>query len=169
MVSSPPRTCRPGGAALAPGSRAGASHTARWAGRGALDRNAGGFCFKRSGRGWEGVRGLREPPHPLEECRSVAAFPGRCCVVGTISCASRLPAQGHPTAQPLLAPHHVRQGVAQAVKASAYNDGDPGSIPGSGRSPGEGNGNTFQYSCLRNPSDRAGATVHGATKESDTT
>ena len=36
-------------------------------------------------------------------------------------------------------------------KASAYNAGDPGSIPGSGRSPGEGNGNPFQYSCLENP------------------
>ena len=36
-------------------------------------------------------------------------------------------------------------------KASAYNAGDPGSIPGLGRSPGEGNGNPFQYSCLENP------------------
>ena len=33
-------------------------------------------------------------------------------------------------------------------KASAYNEGDPVSIPGSGRSPGEGNGNPLQYSCL---------------------
>ena len=33
-------------------------------------------------------------------------------------------------------------------KASAYNEGDPGSSPGSGRSPGEGNGNPLQYSCL---------------------
>ena len=33
-------------------------------------------------------------------------------------------------------------------KVSAYNVGDPGSIPGSGRSPGEGNGNPLQYSCL---------------------
>ena len=33
-------------------------------------------------------------------------------------------------------------------KASAYNAGDPGSIPGSGGSPGEGNGNPLQYSCL---------------------
>ena len=33
-------------------------------------------------------------------------------------------------------------------KASAYNEGNPGPIPGSGRSPGEGNGNTLQYSCL---------------------
>ena len=38
-------------------------------------------------------------------------------------------------------------------KASAYNVGDPGSIPGSGRSPGEGNGNPLQYSCLENPMD----------------
>ena len=39
-------------------------------------------------------------------------------------------------------------------KASAYNVGDPGLIPGSGRSPGEGNGNPLQYSCLENPMDR---------------
>ena len=39
-------------------------------------------------------------------------------------------------------------------KASVYNAGDPGSIPGSGRSPGEGNGNPLQYSCLENPMDR---------------
>ena len=38
-------------------------------------------------------------------------------------------------------------------KVSAYNAGDPGSIPGSGRSPGEGNGNPLQYSCLENPID----------------
>ena len=37
------------------------------------------------------------------------------------------------------------------VKASAWNAGDPGSIPESGRSPGEGNGNPLQYSCLENP------------------
>ena len=35
-------------------------------------------------------------------------------------------------------------------KASAYSVGDPGSIPGLGRSPGEGNGNPLQYSCLEN-------------------
>ena len=39
-------------------------------------------------------------------------------------------------------------------KASVYNVGDPGSIPGLGRSPGEGNGNPLQYSCLENPMDR---------------
>ena len=36
---------------------------------------------------------------------------------------------------------------------SAYNAGDPGSIPGSGRSPAEENGNPFYYSCLENPRD----------------
>ena len=39
-------------------------------------------------------------------------------------------------------------------KASAYNAGDRGSIPGSGRSPGERDGNPLQYSCLENPMDR---------------
>ena len=38
-------------------------------------------------------------------------------------------------------------------KESVYNAGDPGSILGSGRSPGEGNGNPLQYSCLENPMD----------------
>ena len=47
-------------------------------------------------------------------------------------------------------------------KESAYNAGDPGLIPGFGRSPGEGNGNQLQYSCLGNPMDRGTwrATVH---------
>ena len=39
-------------------------------------------------------------------------------------------------------------------KESACNVGNPGLIPGSGRSPGEGNGNPLQYSCLENPRDR---------------
>ena len=52
------------------------------------------------------------------------------------------------------------------VKASACNAGDPGSIPGSGRSPGEGNGNPLQYSCLENPMDGGAwwATAHWVAK-----
>ena len=48
------------------------------------------------------------------------------------------------------------------VKASAFDEGDPGLIPGLGRSHGEGNGNPLQYSCLGNPKDREArqATVH---------
>ena len=51
-------------------------------------------------------------------------------------------------------------------KASAYNAGDLGSIPGSGRCPGEGNGKLHQYSCLGNPMDRGAwwATVHGVAR-----
>ena len=41
-------------------------------------------------------------------------------------------------------------------KVSACDEGDPGFIPGSGRSPGEGNGSPLQYSCLENPTDRGG-------------
>ena len=56
-------------------------------------------------------------------------------------------------------------------KGSTYNAGDLGSIPGLGRSPGEGNGNPLQYSCLENPMD--GGTWLGYSpwgrKESDTT
>ena len=55
-------------------------------------------------------------------------------------------------------------------KASACNAGDPGSILGLGKSPGEGNGNPLQYSCLENPMDRRAwqATVHRVA-ESDMT
>ena len=51
-------------------------------------------------------------------------------------------------------------------KESTCNAGDPGSISGSGRYPGEGNGNPLQYSCLENPMDREAwwATVHGGHK-----
>ena len=51
-------------------------------------------------------------------------------------------------------------------KASVCNAGHLGSIPGSGRSPGEGNGNPLQYSCLENPMDGRAwwATVHGVAK-----
>ena len=56
--------------------------------------------------------------------------------------------------------------VAQLVKISACNAGDLGLIPGLGRSPGEGNGNPLQYSCLENPRDGGAwrATVHEAAR-----
>ena len=61
--------------------------------------------------------------------------------------------------------------VVKNPPANAGDAGDTGSTPGSGRYPGEGNGNPLQYSCLGNPMDRGTwwFTIHGVTKESDTT
>ena len=61
--------------------------------------------------------------------------------------------------------------VVKSRSASGGDVRDMGSIPGSGRSPGEGNGNTLQYSCLGNPMDKGSwqATVHRVTKQMDTT
>ena len=57
------------------------------------------------------------------------------------------------------------------IKNLPAQAGDVGSIPGLERSPGGRHGNPFQYSCLENPKDRGAwwATVHGVTKELDTT
>ena len=57
------------------------------------------------------------------------------------------------------------------LPAKAGGARDAGSVPGSGRSPGVGNGNPVQYSCLENSMDRGGwwATIHGVAKELDTT
>ena len=55
------------------------------------------------------------------------------------------------------------------VKASAYNTENPGSIPRSGRSPGGGNGNPLQYSCLENPTDGGAWWATKGRKESDMT
>ena len=67
--------------------------------------------------------------------------------------------------------YHRASLVAQTVKNFPANTGDPGSIPGLGRYPGEGNGNLLQYSCLENSMDRVTwqATVHGGHKEMNTT
>ena len=56
--------------------------------------------------------------------------------------------------------------MVKNLPASAGDIRDMGSIPGLGRSPGEGNGNPLQYSYLENPMDRGSwqATVHGVTK-----
>ena len=65
-------------------------------------------------------------------------------------------------------PYSIIKGfpVGSEVKASACKEADQGSIPGSGRSPGEGNGNPPQYSCLENPMDGGAwwATVHRVAK-----
>ena len=79
----------------------------------------------------------------------------------------RIPGMGEPGGLPSMGSHRVRYDwsdlaaafyiwatlVASGVKASACNAGDLGLIPRSGRSPGEGNGNSLRYSCLENPMD----------------
>ena len=61
--------------------------------------------------------------------------------------------------------------MVKNLPANSGDTRDAGSIPGLGRSPGEGNGNPLPYSCLGNPMDRGAwkATVHGVVKESDMT
>ena len=61
--------------------------------------------------------------------------------------------------------------MVKNLPANAGATGNVGLIPGSERSPGEGHGNTLQYSCLGNPMERGAwwAIVHGVTKESDRT
>ena len=61
---------------------------------------------------------------------------------------------------------HIASPCSSDGKESACNAGDLGSIPGLGRSSGEGTGNPLQYSCLENPTDRGAwrATVHGVAK-----
>ena len=65
--------------------------------------------------------------------------------------------------------HHFLGG--SGIKNPHANAGDPGLVPQSGKSPGEGNGKPLQYFCLGNPKDREAwqATIHGVTKESDRT
>ena len=61
--------------------------------------------------------------------------------------------------------------MVKTLPANVGDSGDTGSIPGSGRSPGVGNGNPIQYSCLENSMERGTwrATVQWGCKESDTT
>ena len=75
----------------------------------------------------------------------------------------------HPPPPFLHSPHQAFP-CGSDGKESACNDGAPGSVPVSGRSPGEGDGNPLQYSCLENSVDRGAsqATVRGVA-ESDTT
>ena len=64
----------------------------------------------------------------------------------------------------------VQYNHGSVIKNPPDSTGDAGSIPGSGRSPGEGNGNPLQYSCLENPMDKGvwRAKVHGVGNGSDT-
>ena len=63
---------------------------------------------------------------------------------------AKFPAEGHHLKDVLTFPTNCSNVVALAVKNPLTNAGDTGSIPGSGRSPGGGNGNPLQSSCLKN-------------------
>ena len=77
----------------------------------------------------------------------------------------RIPGMEEPGGLPSMGLHRVGHDWSDlAAAASAGDARDMGLIPGSGRSPGGGNGNSFQYSCQENPVDRGAwsATVHGS-------
>ena len=86
-----------------------------------------------------------------------------CYVVGYISGSWQLTQSS--ASLPSLEGWEIASGGSEG-KVSAYSAGDRSSVPGSGRSPGEGNGTPLQYSCLENPVDREAwqATVHGVAK-----
>ena len=69
---------------------------------------------------------------------------GKCCH----------PRSQSPHSLPFINSNNALVSTGSDGKLSVYNAGDPGSIPGLGRSPGEGNGNPLQDYCLENPMDR---------------
>ena len=86
-------------------------------------------------------------------CRRGSAV--ACCRVGGTECSSACmgPFEESHLYYLLPPPGDSLVECSSDGKESAYNEGDTGSIPGSGRSPGEGSGNPLQYSCLENPMD----------------
>ena len=124
---------------------------------------------------------VKNPPANAGGCGLIPGS-GRSLEEGTAThsriLAWRIPWTEEPGGLQSTSSHRVRHDLitkhsfphSSVGKESACNSGDPGLIPGSGRSPGEGNGNPFQYSYLENPMDRGAwqATVHGVA-ESDTT
>ena len=76
-----------------------------------------------------------------------------CCRVGGTECSSACMGPFEESHLYYLLPPPGDSLCNSDGKESAYNEGDPGSIPGSGRSPGEGSGNPLQDSCLENPMD----------------
>ena len=122
----------------------------------------GGVCPVSGGRGGGRLAsagtsgGGGRPAHGQAPKRHGPAAPrpaGRDAVVvdiGAVARGSRRAARSPP---PLLVPNAWGFPGGSDGKASAFCAGDPGSIPGLGGSPGEGNGNPLQYSCLENPMD----------------
>ena len=113
-------------------------------------------------------RGNSAPGHwkmKLPFC-ALSIVPGGCAMHRTSSSYQHPSVYLHGVFFPHSFIHSPASLVAQMVKASACNPGDPGLIPGLGRSPGEANGNLLQYSCLENPMDAGAwwATTHRVAK-----
>ena len=139
------------------------------------------------------IRGSSEAqPHPKAHHLALPVFDRKVTSVRIPSLAqwacvstapAQLPSRGRGAAGPSVLLADLQRGVPELLpalthslnkgfpggsegKVFACNVGDPGSIPGSGRSPGEGNGSPLQYSDLENSMDGGawGATVHAVTK-----
>ena len=95
--------------------------------------------------------------------------PGHLAILFSLGTSVYLPEDDQNACISVLTTHHSGFSGGSVVKNPPASAGDPGLIPGSGRSPGEGNGNLLQYCCLGNPMDKGAwvALVHGLTKESD--
>ena len=100
----------------------------------------------------------------LPELNQTPSFPPNFPVSSLFCCPYRLSSSNMPFMLSYVLPN--RFPGSSDGKESAYNAGDPGLILGLGRCPGEGKGNSLQYSCLKNPMDRGAwrAIVHGVTK-----
>ena len=86
----------------------------------------------------------------MKNCVSFRCWLGQLIVYGTITQTTKtIGSESFPSPW-----NHIWVEYGSDGKASVYNVGDPGSSPGLGRSPGEGNGNPLQYYCLENPMDR---------------
>ena len=105
---------------------------------------------------WSGLRGFFGAQRPLKPNLG-QKFTELCCVPGHVANSPPRPpiGRGFPINQFTL-PSPSKWGFPGGLdgKGSACNAGDPGSTPGSGRSPGKGNGNPLGYSCLKNLMDR---------------
>ena len=97
--------------------------------------------------------------------------PGHLAILFSLGTSVYLPEDDQNACISVLTTHHSGFSGGSVVKNPPASAGDPGSVSGLGRCPGEENGNPLQYSCLGNLMDRGArwAAVHGVAKESDTT
>ena len=116
------------------------------------DRNLSGDIAHQPFAGSQVIRtGSQGPDHWSNSSAPIHSSPGK-CARNAISGPTRDSSESEPAFPqgPRSAPEGLDSLVAQMVKCLPAMQGNPASIPGSGRSPGEGNGNPLQYPCLEN-------------------